>query len=91
MLAPAAVLVALVAAFAGYVVAAYAVGVGLLLLIGRSEPDSVATRALAAGTGALAVGIVALVPFLGWLFVLALTGIGAIVIRVFRPGLFAVA
>ncbi len=93
LLAPAAVLVALVAAFAGYVVAAYAVGVGLLLLIGRPEPDSIATRALAAGTGALAVGIVALIPFLGWLFVLALalTGIGAIVVKVFRPGLFAAA
>ena len=91
LLAPATVLVALLCAFAGYVVAAYAFGVGLLMLIGQNEPDSIGTRAMAAGVGALAVGLIALIPFLGWLFAIALslTGVGAIAIWLFQPKFFA--
>ncbi len=87
LLSPAAILVAVIAGFAGYVIGAYAFGVGLLLAVGRSEPDSIGDRALAAGVGALAAGILGLVPLLGWLFVLALTlaGVGAIAERLFRP------
>lgn len=92
LLAPATVLIALVSAFAGYVVAAYAFGVGMLMAIGRPEPHSIGTRALAAGVGALVVGLIALIPFIGWLFVLALAlaGVGAIAIWLFRPKFFAV-
>ena len=91
LLAPATVLIALVGAFAGYVVAAYAFGVGLLKAIGRPEPDGIGTRALAAGVGAFVVGLIALIPFFGWLFVLALAlaGVGAIAIWLFRPKFFA--
>ena len=91
LLTPAMVLLALVSGFAGYVVAAYAFGVGLMLAFGRSEPDSIGDRAMAAGVGALAAGIIGLIPFLGWLFVLALvlSGIGAITVRVIRPVFFA--
>ncbi|MDJ0824500.1 MAG: hypothetical protein QNJ16_03240 [Rhodobacter sp.] len=91
LLTPAMIFLALVGGFAGYVVAAYAFGVGLLLAVGRAEPDSIGDRALAAGVGALAAGIVGLIPFLGWLFVLALVlaGIGAITVRVMRPAFFA--
>ncbi len=91
LLAPATVLTALVVGFAGYVVAAYAVGVGLLLATGRSEPDSIGSRALAAGVGALVVGLIALIPFIGWIFVLAvsLAGVGSIAIWLFRPRFFA--
>ena len=61
------------------------------MLIGQNEPDSIGTRAMAAGVGALAVGLIALIPFLGWLFAiaLALTGVGAIAIWLFQPKFFA--
>ena len=90
LLTPAMVLLALFGGFAGYVVAAYAFGVGLMLAFGKQEPDSIGDRALAAGVGALAAGIIGLIPFLGWLFVLALvlSGIGAITVRVIRPVFF---
>lgn len=91
LLTPAFILLALIGGFAGYVVAAYAFGVGLMLASGRPEPDSISDRAMAAGVGALAAGIIGLVPFLGWLFVLALvlSGIGAITVRVIRPVFFS--
>lgn len=81
LLVPGILLLAGASALAGYVVGAYAFGVGLLLLVGRAEPDSLPERALAAGAGAFVAGVLGLVPFLGWLFVIAvsLTGIGAIV------------
>jgi hypothetical protein len=81
VLVPGILLLAGASALAGYVVGAYAFGVGLLLLIGREEPDTLAERAIAAGAGALVAGVLGLVPFLGWLFVIALslTGIGAII------------
>jgi len=91
LVTPAMALLALVSGIAGYVVAAYAFGVGLLLAFGRQEPDSMGDRAMAAGVGALMAGIIGLIPFLGWLFVLALvlSGIGAITLRVVRPVFFS--
>jgi len=91
LLSPAMVLLALLGGFAGYVVATYAFGVGLMLAFGRQEPDSIGDRAMAAGLGALVTGIIGLIPFLGWLFVVALvlSGIGAITVRVIRPAFFA--
>lgn len=87
---PAAVLAALIVGFAGYVVAVYAFGVGLLTAIGRPVPTAISTRALAAGLGAVVTGIIALVPFLGWLFVLILmlAGVGAITLKSLRPAFF---
>ena len=89
-LAPAMIVLALIAGFFGYVVGAYTFGVGLLLAIGRGEPDTLGERALAAGVGSLLTGLIVLIPFLGWLFMVALTltGIGAITMRVFRPAFF---
>jgi hypothetical protein len=91
LLTPAMVLLALIGGFAGYVVASYALGVGLLLAFGRLEPENIGDRALAAGVGALSAGIIGLIPILGWLFVLALvlSGIGAITVRMIRPTFFA--
>lgn len=91
LLTPAMIVLALAGGFAGYVVAAYAFGVGLLLAFGKPEPDSIRDRAIAAGVGALVAGIIGLIPLLGWLFVLALvlSGIGAITLRVVRPVFFA--
>lgn len=84
---PAFVLLAMVAAVAGYVVGVYSFGVGLLMAFGRPEPGSIGERALSAGVGALVAGIVAAIPFLGWLFALALSlaGLGAITEKLFRP------
>jgi len=89
--APALLIAAAVAGVAGYVVAAYAFGVGLMRLAGRGLPDSLGPRALAAFLGALAAGLIGLIPFLGWLFVLALAlaGFGALVERWVRPRFFA--
>lgn len=87
---PAAILAAAVVGVAGYVVAVYALGVWLTLAFGRAEPDDIRDRAIAAGCGALAAGVVALVPLLGWLFMLAmaLTGAGALCRHLFRPSFF---
>lgn len=83
LLTPAFFLLAVLAGFLGYVVGAYAFGVALLRAAGRTLPDSIGDRALAAGVGALVAGVIGLVPFLGWLFVLLvlLTGLGALAIR----------
>ncbi|KAB7614445.1 polymer-forming cytoskeletal protein [Amylibacter sp. SFDW26] len=91
LLAPATVFITLIFAFAGYIVAAYAFGVALLMAAGKQEPNSIGSRAIAAGGGALAAGLIAMIPFIGWLFVLslALTGVGSIVIWLFRPKFFA--
>nr|MDJ0859021.1 hypothetical protein [Dinoroseobacter sp.] len=91
LLTPAALVLALAGGLAGYVVAAYAFGVGLRLAFGKPEPETLSDRAVAAGIGALSAGIIALIPFLGWLFVLALalSGIGAITLRVIRPVFFS--
>ena len=87
---PACILLAVILGFLGYVIGAYAFGVGLLLAFGRSEPQTFRDRAVAAGTGALIAGLLAIIPFLGWLFVFALvlSGIGAIITHLFRPGFF---
>lgn len=84
-------IVALLAGFAGYIVGAYAVGVWLLMLVRKREPDNFAVRVLAAVMGVLVVALIAMVPVLGWLFVMfvALVGAGAITILLFRPTFFA--
>ncbi len=91
LVTPAAWLVAGLTGLAGYVVGAYALGVWIIGRFGGALPDDTRDRALAAGVGALAAGLAGLVPFLGWLFVLALslTGAGAVTIRLFQPRLFA--
>ncbi|MBV2359980.1 hypothetical protein KUH32_09350 [Thalassococcus sp. CAU 1522] len=91
LLLPAAIFLALAAGFAGYVIGAYALGVGILSASGRHDPASTGDRALAAGVGALAAGLVGLVPFVGWLAMVALVlaGAGALCIQILRPRLFS--
>lgn len=91
LLVPVTVISAILAGMAGYVVGAYAVGVWITLLAGQSEPDSLGSRALAAVIGALSVALIGLIPFFGWLFVLALSlaGAGAIAVWLFRPRFFS--
>ncbi len=90
-LIPACLIIAGLLGFAGYVVGAYSLGVGVLSTIGRSVPDDLQARALAAAAGALMAGLIAVIPFIGWLFVLALilAGSGAITAMVFQPAFFA--
>jgi len=91
LLLPVLLVLAGLGAFVGYVVGAYSLGVGLRLLAGMSEPDSLAARAVAALIGALVAAVIALAPFIGWLFVLAMTlaGIGTLINHLFRPKFFA--
>lgn len=88
---PAAIALAALTGFAGYVVGAYSFGAGLLIAVGRGEPTTLGQRAMAAFAGALVAGLIALIPILGWLFVLALSlaGAGALVHAMLRPAFFA--
>ena len=84
-------LIAGIGAFLGYVIGTYSLGVGLRLLVGMSEPDTLLDRAVTALVGALSVAVIALAPFFGWLFVMALTlaGIGVLINQLFSPRFFA--
>lgn len=77
----------------GYVVATYAAGVWTMSWFGGGEPISNGERAMAAGIGALGVGLLGLVPVVGWLLlmILPLLGAGAVVLRFLRPQLFVAA
>jgi hypothetical protein len=89
LLTPAAVFLALATGFVGYIVGAYAFGVGLLGTTGRHAPETTGDRALAAAVGALAAGLLGLIPFLGWLVVLGLSlaGAGAVTMALVLPRL----
>lgn len=88
---PLSVILAIIIGFAGYIVGAYSLGVGLLKLIGRAAPGTWIERALAAAAGAVIIAVIGLVPFVGWLVVLAvsLTGTGALCIVFFRPRFYS--
>lgn len=85
-------LMAALAAFMGYAIGAYTIGVKALQLANRPDPDSLGAKTFAAGVGAFIVSVIALVPYLGWIVILAVTvvGAGSIVIRLFRPKLMAI-
>lgn len=67
--------------FAGYVLGVYVLGAGVWQGLGRTVPVHFPGRMGIAALGAVLTGIAALVPVLGWFFVLALTlwGVGALV------------
>jgi len=91
ILMPVLLLLAGIGGFLGYVIGAYSLGVGLRLLAGMPEPDTLAARGMAALIGALSVAIIALAPLVGWLFVMALTlsGVGVLIHHLFKPRFFA--
>jgi len=76
-----------IAVLTGYVVGAYAVGVGVLLWFNRPEPNSFKTRAIAAATGAITAVLLFMLPYIGWLLFLSIlfVGLGAITHWLFRP------
>ena len=87
LISPAMVALTVLIGFAGYVVGAYSFGAGVLIAVGRGEPTSLRLRIVAAFIGAAGAGLLALIPVLGWLFVLALmlAGTGAMTLRLLRP------
>lgn len=87
LLLPAVIVLAFLAAFLGQVVGAYALGVRLLAFAGKGEPADFKDRALSAFVGALIAGLIFAIPFIGWLFYMALflVGIGGIIAWLF-PG-----
>jgi cytoskeletal protein CcmA (bactofilin family) len=87
VIAPFALLAAGLLGFLGYLVAVYLVGVWAIMRAGALDPDGLGEYALAAFVGALIVGLLSLLPFLGWFVLLALTfvGAGAIAIAAWRP------
>lgn len=91
LLVPVTLAMAFLCVFAGYVVGAYAIGVGLLLLAKQPEPTEFRVRALAAGIGALVAVIVAMIPVIGWLIFLSITfvGLGSVFTWLFRPHFFS--
>ena len=93
VLVPASLVAAFLVAVAGYVVAAYAFGVALMKGIGKPYPKTTGGRVFAAGVGALIAALIGLVPFLGWLFVLALSlaGVGALIQILFSPSFYQTA
>ncbi len=72
---------------AGYVIGAYALGVWVTGVAGRAAPRTTGDRAIAAFTGAAIGALIGLIPWLGWLALMAifLIGAGAIVVRLARP------
>lgn len=80
LLTPAALFFAVVAGLMGYIVGAYALGVGALKLAGRGYPQEAKHRALAALAGAVIAALVALIPLVGWIAIMALSlaGLGAV-------------
>lgn len=86
------ILIAALGAFMGYAIGAYAIGVKALQHTNRPLPNSLGAKTIAAGVGALVVSVIALIPYLGWIVILAVTllGAGSIAIRLFRPKLLGV-
>lgn len=73
---PVSISVAVILAFAGHVVGAYVLGAAILGWL-RRVPETLAERAVAAVLGAGAVALIGLIPWVGWLAVLAITCLGA--------------
>jgi hypothetical protein len=91
LLVPLALAVTLLLWAAGYVVGAYAVGAGLWIGLRREAPFGILERGLAGALGAVIVGLVALIPIVGWLasILVMLAGAGALILGLFRPAFHA--
>ena len=90
LLVPLSIVLALLAGFLGYVIAAYILGVAALSLAGRGTPENFGERAIAAVAGAVIASVLVLAPFVGWRVTLALVwaGAGALAVRLIGPGFF---
>ncbi len=88
---PAAVVATLVIGLIGYVLGTYILGVGIWGAIGKPMPANLGSKAIAALIGATVAALIALIPLLGWLFILALVlmGVGAMTVSILRPVFFS--
>jgi hypothetical protein len=88
---PAAVIATLVIGLIGYVLGTYILGVGIWGAIGKPTPANLGSKAIAALIGATVAALIALIPLLGWLFILALVlmGVGAMTVSILRPVFFS--
>jgi hypothetical protein len=84
---PVSLIAAVLLGIGGYVIGTYSIGVWVTAVAGRPMPKSVGDRALAAFAGAAIGALIGLIPWLGWLAVMAifLVGAGAVVVRITRP------
>jgi hypothetical protein len=84
---PFALIAAVLLGIGGYVVGTYSLGVWVTAVAGRPMPKSTGDRALAAFSGAAIGALIGLIPWLGWLAVMAifLVAAGAVVVRITRP------
>lgn len=90
LLIPVSIVLAVLLGIAGYVIGTYILGVGLLGATNRPLPETLSERAIAALVGAVAITVLAMIPFIGWVATLAIAiaGAGALVIRWFAPGFY---
>ncbi|SMR81666.1 hypothetical protein SAMN04488030_2127 [Aliiroseovarius halocynthiae] len=88
LLVPASIVLALLLGVAGYVIGTYILGVAVLSAMNRPLPETLTERAIAAAVGAVSVTVLAMIPVIGWIGVLAvaIAGAGALIIRWFAPG-----
>jgi len=86
LLIPLSIVAAVLLALTGYVIGTYALGVWATGVAGRGEPASTGDRAVAAFSGAAIGALIGLIPWLGWLAVMAifLVGGGTLVARTIR-------
>jgi hypothetical protein len=91
LLVPVSIVAAILLGLGGYVLGTYVLGVWATGIAGRGQPATTGDRAIAAFSGAAIAAAVALVPWLGWLAVMALflVGAGAFLVRVFAPSFYA--
>lgn len=87
ILIPVSLIAAALLAIAGYVIGTYSIGVWATGVAGKPEPKTTGDRAIAAFAGAAIGAFIGLIPWLGWLAMMAifLVGAGAVVIRMMRP------
>ncbi|OIP84301.1 MAG: hypothetical protein AUK37_05790 [Rhodobacterales bacterium CG2_30_65_12] len=88
VLIPVSLIAAVLLGISGYVVGAYVLGVWAVLMSGRPAPASTGARAAAAFVGAAIGALIGLIPWIGWLAVMAIffVGAGALVARMLKWG-----
>lgn len=88
VLIPISILAAILLGIAGYVIGAYLLGVWAVRMSGRPVPASTGERAVAAFVGAAIGALIGLIPWIGWLAVMAifLVGAGGLVARILKLG-----
>jgi len=82
-LLPAALLVAVVAGVGGYILGTYFLGGALWQMLAQAPPQALMQKTMIAALGALVAALIGLIPYFGWLFMLALAlaGLGVILGR----------